>query len=125
MDLTHPSHTSMNNTLRGLSRKLDAYLKLKSNPPLSLVHAHLEGGGNIQPQHFGRQQDGGMEGRLDGWMDGWTDGCACVLPVRRLKERRASTRYGVSLLERSLRIGLRSVLLSGVVAINLEPVSGG
>lgn len=39
------------------------------------------------------------------------------LPVRRLKERWASTRYGVSLLERSLRIALRSVLLSGVVAI--------
>lgn len=38
-------------------------------------------------------------------------------PVRRLKERRASTRYGVSLLERCLRMGLRSVLLSEVVAI--------
>lgn len=42
------------------------------------------------------------------------------LPVRRLKERRASTRYGVSLLERSLLIDLRSVLLSGTVAINLD-----
>ncbi|KAK5860029.1 hypothetical protein PBY51_021538 [Eleginops maclovinus] len=46
------------------------------------------------------------------------------LPVRRLKESRASTRYGVSLLERSLLIGLRSVLLSGVVAINLNQCPG-
>lgn len=42
------------------------------------------------------------------------------LPGRRLNDSRASTRYGVSLLERSLLIGRRSVLLSGVVAINLN-----
>lgn len=119
MDLTHPSHTSMDNTLRGLSRKLDAYLKLKSSPPLS--SPRTSGGGGAQTSSHNILGGSRMEGRLDGWMDG----CVCVLPVRRLKERRASTRYGVSLLERSLRIGLRSVLLSGVVAINLEPVSGG
>lgn len=45
------------------------------------------------------------------WMD-------VRLPVRRLNESRASTRYGVSLLERSLLICRRSVLLSVVVAIN-------
>eukprot|EP00064_Thunnus_orientalis_P007064 superscaffoldBa00000765_g7083 len=37
-----------------------------------------------------------------------------------LKESRASTRYGVSLFERSLLISRRSVLLSGEVAINLN-----
>ncbi|TNN41029.1 hypothetical protein EYF80_048798 [Liparis tanakae] len=44
---------------------------------------------------------------------------------RRLKESRDSTRYGESLLERSLRIALRSLLLSGVVAINLNQRPGG
>lgn len=69
MDLTHPSHTSMDNTLRGLSRKLDAYLKLKSSPPLSSPRTSGGGGrANIQPQHFGRQQDGGTAGWMDGWM---------------------------------------------------------
>ena len=73
------SHTSMDNTPRGLLRKLDAYLKLKSSPT-SLVHAHLgRWGANIQPQHFGRQQDGGMEGRLAGWMGGWMDVFATYL----------------------------------------------
>lgn len=48
-----------------------------------------------------------------------------LLPVRMLEESRASIRYGVSLLERSLLIGLRSVLLAGVVAINFHPVSSG
>ncbi|PWA25445.1 hypothetical protein CCH79_00005356 [Gambusia affinis] len=43
-----------------------------------------------------------------------------LLPVRRLKDLLASTRYGMSLVERSLLSGLRSELLAGVVAINLN-----
>lgn len=72
-----------------------------------------------------RRLHGRTDGRADGWMGGWEDGRMRALPVRRLKERRASTRYGVSLLERSLRIGLRSVLLSGTVAINLNQCPAG
>lgn len=62
-----------------------------------------------------------VEGWMSRWVDGWMERCMDVrLPDRRLKDSRASTRYGVSLLERNLLMGLRSVLLSEVVAINLN-----
>lgn len=71
-----------------------------------------------------RRRTSGKDMGRNGFVD-W-DGGMRALPVRRLKERRASTRYGVSLLERCLRMGLRSVLLSEVVAIkpNQCPVAG-
>ena len=78
----------------------------------------------LPPHETTRRHTSGKDIGQNGF--GGLDGGTCVLPVRRLKERRASTRYGVSLLERCLRMGLRSVALSEVVAIkpNQCPVAG-
>lgn len=75
MDLTHPSHTSMDNTLRGLSRKLDAYLKLKSSPPLSSPRTSGGGGARKHPATTFWE----AAGWRDGWMDGWMDVFASYL----------------------------------------------
>lgn len=58
---------------------------------------------------------------MDAAKNAQTPGWPEASPVSRCREIRASLMYGVSLLERTLRIGLRSTSSSGAAAIIGEP----